>query len=73
MRVARLLHGTPACVIIRPTMLVYQILTIIVFSGLVLLAVLAFIEPGPLKRRSRNRAGEGPVDEDVDNPESEKQ
>jgi len=56
-----------------PIMLVYQLLTIIVFSGLILLAVLAFIEPGPLKRRSRNRAGDGPVDEDVDSPESEKQ
>lgn len=54
-------------------MLVYQLLTIIVFSGLILLAVLAFIEPGPLKRRSRNRRGEGPVDEDLDSPESEKQ
>ena len=44
-------------------MLVYQILTIVVFSGLILLAVLAFIEPGPLKRRSRNRVGDGPVDD----------
>ena len=53
-------------------MLFYQILTIIVFSGLILLAVLAFIEPGPLKRRSRNRRGDGPVNEDVDSPEAEK-
>ena len=54
-----------------PTMLFYQILTIIVFSGLILLAVLAFIEPGPLKRRSRNRRGDGPVNEDIDSPEAE--
>ncbi|MEZ4770889.1 MAG: hypothetical protein R2844_21035 [Caldilineales bacterium] len=54
-------------------MLVYQILTVIVFSGLILLAVLAFIEPGPLKRRSRNRRGEGPVDEDVNSQEADKQ
>ena len=52
-------------------MLVYQLLTIIVFSGLVLLAVLAFIEPGPLKRRSRNRSGDGPVDDGPENQKSE--
>ena len=47
-------------------MLFYQLLTILVFSGLILLAVLAFIEPGPLKRRSRNRTGDGPVDDTGD-------
>ena len=44
------------------TMLAYQLLTILVFSGLILLAVLAFIEPGPLNRRSRNRHGQRPED-----------
>lgn len=43
-------------------MLAYQLLTIIVFSGLILLGVLAFIEPGPLNRRSRNRHGQRPED-----------
>ena len=61
----------PACVIIRATMLFYQLLTILVFSGLILLAVLAFIEPGPLKRRSRNRTGDGPVDETGDTSDQE--
>ena len=43
-------------------MLAYQLLTILVFSGLILLGILAFIEPGPLNRRSRNRHGQRPAD-----------
>ena len=38
-------------------MLLVQILAAIVFFGLIALAVLAFIEPGPLDRRSRDRRG----------------
>lgn len=41
-------------------MLLWQILTLIVFFGLILIALLAFIEPGPLNRRSRNRRGQAP-------------
>ncbi len=44
-------------------MLLLQILTLIVFFGLILIAVLAFIEPGPLNRRSRDKRGKGPEDE----------
>lgn len=62
----------PRLYVIIPTiMLLYQLLTIIVFSALILLAVLAFIEPGPLKRRSRNRSGDGPVDDGPESQESE--
>lgn len=42
-------------------MLVLQILAAIVLLGLIALAVLAFIEPGPLDRRSRDRQGNSPV------------
>lgn len=37
-----------------------QIITVAVFLGLLTIAVLAFIEPGPLDRRSRNRKGQRP-------------
>ncbi len=46
-------------------MLLWQILTLIVFFGLILLAVLALIEPGPLNRRSRDKRGKGPTDENA--------
>ena len=46
-------------------MLLLQILTLIVFFGLILIAVLAFIEPGPLNRRSRDKRGKGPGDENA--------
>ena len=41
-------------------MLLVQILAAAVFVGLVVIAVLAFIEPGPLDRRSRDRQGRWP-------------
>lgn len=63
MRVRLPLAQNPGLCHNSATMLAYQLLTILVFSGLILLAVLAFIEPGPLKRRSRNRSGDGPVDD----------
>lgn len=44
-------------------MLLWQILTVLFFVFLITIAVLAFIEPGPLNRRSRNRHGRGPVSE----------
>ena len=44
-------------------MLLWQILTLIVFFGLIIIAVLALIEPGPLNRRSRDKHGKGPGDE----------
>lgn len=43
-------------------MVLLQILAIILFLGLITLAVLAFIEPGPLTRRSRDRRGRRPPD-----------
>ena len=46
-------------------MLLWQILTLIVFFGLILIAVLALIEPGPLNRRSRDKRGKGPTDENA--------
>ena len=42
-------------------MLALQILAVVFLLGLILLAVLAFIEPGPLERRSRDRPGQSPV------------
>lgn len=42
------------------TMLLVQILAAVVFFGLIVLAILAFIEPGPLDRRSRDRRGQRP-------------
>ena len=42
-------------------MLALQILAVVLFLGLILLAVLAFIEPGPLERRSRDRQRQSPV------------
>lgn len=44
-------------------MLLWQVLTVLFFVFLITIAVLAFIEPGPLNRRSRNRRGQGPVSE----------
>ena len=49
-------------------MLLLQILTLIVFFGLILIAVLAFIEPGPLNRRSRDKRGKGPEEEIEEEP-----
>lgn len=46
-------------------MVLWQILTLIVFFGLIIIALLAFIEPGPLTRRSRDKRGQGPVDDDA--------
>lgn len=43
-------------------MLLTQILAIVLFLGLITLAILAFIEPGPLNRRSRNRRGRRPAE-----------
>ena len=42
-------------------MLALQVLAAVIFLGLILLVVLAFIEPGPLDRRSRDRQGQSPV------------
>lgn len=52
-------HRTPiqSC---DPTTMVLQIITLAVFFGLLTIAVLAFIEPGPLDRRSRDRKGRKP-------------
>ena len=52
-------------------MLLWQILAVILFSGFVLLAVLAFIEPGPLNRRSRTRQGTRPAEDDGNRPGQE--
>lgn len=38
-------------------MLLLQILAAVIFFGLIALAILAFIEPGPLDRRSRDKRG----------------
>ena len=35
-------------------MLIWQILAVVLILAFVVIAVLAFIEPGPLQRRSRN-------------------
>lgn len=44
-------------------MLLWQVLTLIVFFGLIFIALLAFIEPGPLNRRSRTKRGRRPGEE----------
>ncbi|MEI2689127.1 MAG: hypothetical protein V9H69_05185 [Anaerolineae bacterium] len=36
-------------------MLIWQILAVVIILAFVVIALLAFIEPGPLNRRSRNR------------------
>jgi len=41
-------------------MLLAQILSVVIFVGIIVLVVLAFIEPGPLNRRSRNKRGQRP-------------
>ncbi|MEA3337916.1 MAG: hypothetical protein U9R25_18645 [Chloroflexota bacterium] len=41
-------------------MLLVQILAVLVFVGLIVLMILAFIEPGPLDRRSRDKQGDPP-------------
>lgn len=43
-------------------MIVWQILAALLFFGLIALAVLTFIEPGPLNRRSREKRGQKPTD-----------
>jgi hypothetical protein len=35
-------------------MLIWQILAVVIILAFVVIAILAFIEPGPLHRRSRN-------------------
>ncbi|MCS6845358.1 MAG: hypothetical protein NZ528_13715 [Caldilineales bacterium] len=40
--------------------LLLQLLAVVLFLGLITIAVLAFIEPGPLERRSRDRRGNRP-------------
>lgn len=49
-------------------MLLWQILTLIVFFGLIAVAILAFVEPGPLNRRSRTKRGQKPADENAPPP-----
>ena len=41
-------------------MLLTQLLAVVIIVGLITLTILAFIEPGPLDRRSRNRRGQRP-------------
>jgi hypothetical protein len=41
-------------------MLLTQLLAVVIIVGLVTLTILAFIEPGPLDRRSRTRRGQRP-------------
>jgi hypothetical protein len=41
-------------------MLIWQILAVVLILAFVIIAVLAFIEPGPLHRRSRNPRGKKP-------------
>ena len=41
-------------------MLIWQILAVVLILAFVVIAVLAFIEPGPLQRRSRNPRGRKP-------------
>lgn len=41
--------------------LLLQLLAVVLFVGLITIAVLAFIEPGPLDRRSRYRQGQPPT------------
>jgi hypothetical protein len=41
-------------------MLIWQILAVVLILAFVVIAVLAFIEPGPLHRRSRNPRGKKP-------------
>lgn len=40
--------------------LLLQLVAVVLFFGLITIAVLAFIEPGPLERRSRDRRGRRP-------------
>jgi hypothetical protein len=47
-------------------MLIWQILAVVLILAFIIIAVLAFIEPGPLHRRSRNprfREQDAPADE----------
>jgi hypothetical protein len=41
-------------------MLIWQILAVVIILAFIVIAVLAFIEPGPLHRRSRNPRGQKP-------------
>lgn len=41
-------------------MLIWQILAVVLILAFVVIAVLAFIEPGPLQRRSRTPRGHKP-------------
>lgn len=52
-------------------MLIWQILAVVLILAFIVIAVLAFIEPGPLHRRSRNprvRAQDAPPDEQQSEP-----
>jgi hypothetical protein len=42
-------------------MLLAQILIVLVLAGLITLAVLVIIEPGPIQHRSRQRPGSKPA------------
>lgn len=46
-------------------MLLLQILAAVIFFGLIALAILAFIEPGPLDRRSRDRRGRNVAEQEA--------
>lgn len=53
-------------------MLIWQILAVVIILAFVIIAVLAFIEPGPLHRRSRNprwRRTEAETDRQDDAPQ----
>lgn len=49
-------------------MLIWQILAVVIILAFVVIAVLAFIEPGPLQRRSRNPLARRQDTEDDDRP-----
>lgn len=51
-------------------MLIWQILAVVLILFFVVIAVLAFIEPGPLHRRSRGRRP-GQIDEFEQQPEDQ--
>ena len=47
-------------------MLIWQILAVVLILAFVVIAILAFIEPGPLHRRSRNPRGKKPESKSTD-------
>lgn len=50
-----------------------QIVALVLFIGLITVAVLAFIEPGPLQRRSRDRKGRRPPAPDAEPEQTEQE